>query len=239
MIFSPINVRKALTKERNHQREVVRNAERLLEAAARKDSETLSKLRQKSSKSDIVFTELPDTENIFSIDEIRNICIRYRLRFLESSFFKAKFPYAAIVEINAFEKKHDVKINSFRIIAPSKAFDLENINKDPLLFAQLTDQSFYLIHQWGHDLAWYRKIFSWPLQNFKTLMITLGILCGVFAFSLPASIMNILNFQSEIYLRLWLTVHTFIGLLGLTLWIGLSFDKNFSEHSWNSKYYNF
>ena len=106
-------------------------------------------------------------------------------------------------------------------MAPSKAFDLENINKDPLLFAQLNDNTFYLIHQWGHDLAWYRRLLTWPLQNFKTLMIFLMTVCFLFAFSLPSSIMHIFTLQSEIYLRLWLTIHTFIGLLGFALvgWI--------------------
>jgi len=239
MIFSALNIRKELIKERNHQQELLQAANRLLENAAASESEILSRLKNKTGENSNLPIENLDEENIFSIYEIRQICIRYRLRFLESTFFKSEFPYAAIAEINSFEKKHDVKIQSFRIIAPSKEFELENINKDPLLFAQLSDRSFYLIHQWGHDLAWYRKILSWPLQNFKTLMITLAALCVIFSFSLPSSIMNILNFQSEIYLRLWLTVHTFIGLLGLTLWIGLSYDKNFSSNNWDSKYFNY
>ncbi len=239
MLFSPINVRKALIRERNHEQELLQSAHQLFENAVAKEFEILSRLKIKSGESSEFSIDELDEENIFTIDQIRKTCIRYRLRFLESSFFKSEFPYSAIAEINSFEKTHGIKIQSFHIIAPSGEFELENINKDPLLFARLTDSTFYLIHQWGNDLAWHRRILAWPLQNFKTLMITLAVVCLAFSFSLPSSIMNILNFQSEIYLRLWLTVHTFIGLMGLTLWVGLSFDKNFSAHNWDSKYFNY
>jgi hypothetical protein len=239
MIFSKINIRKELVRERNQQQQLLDIAQSLMDEAALKDAEIFSRLKNKSIPDDVNDLIVYEKENIFSIIEIRNICIRYRLRFLESNFFKSKFPYDAIAEINAFEKNYNTKISSFHVIAPSKEFELENINKDPLLFAKLNDHSYFLLHQWGNDLAWYRKILYWPLQNFKKLMITLAFVCMIFSLSLPSSIMHIINFQSEIYLRLWLTVHTFIGLLGLTLWMGLSFDKNFSKHCWNSKYYNY
>ena len=239
MIFSRINIRKALIKERGHQQELLRQANVLLNKASIKDENVISRLKQNSTDKYLLLPKNINSENIFSIEEIKQICIKYRLRFLDSSYFKSEYPYAAISEINDFEIKYGIKINSFRIIAPSKAFDLQNINKDPLLFAKLNDKSYYLIHQWGNDLAWYRRILSWPFQNFKTLIITLSIICFIFAFSLPSSIMNIFSFQSEMYLRIWLTVHTFIGLLGITLWLGISFDKTFSAHSWDSKYYNY
>ncbi|MBK6838196.1 MAG: hypothetical protein IPG90_07875 [Bacteroidetes bacterium] len=65
------------------------------------------------------------------------------------------------------------------------------------------------------------------------------IISAAFAFLLPASIMNIWNIESEFYLRVWLTMHTFIGIFGLTLFAGLSFDKTFSSMNWNSKYFNY
>jgi hypothetical protein len=209
----------------------------LLSEASGNDSDVISRLKVKGNPVDV--NEEIDQSNIFTLEEIRTICIRYRLRFLDSTHFKSQYPYSAISEINAFEKKHQLKINSFRIIAPSKAFDLENINKDPLLFAQLNNNTYYLLHQWGHELSWYRKLIVWPLQNFKNLLITITICCFLFAFSIPSSVMHIFSFQSEMYLRIWLAIHTFIGVLGLTLWAGLAFEKTFSSQNWDSKYYNY
>ncbi len=239
MIFSRINIRKALIGERVHQQKLLRQANFLLKKATLKDEEVIKRLKQNSISNYLFLSENINTENIFTNDEIKQTCIKYRLRFLDSSLFKSEFPYEAISEINAFEKRYGMKINSFRIIAPSKAFDLENINKDPLLFAQLSNSNFYLLHQWGNDLAWHRKLIYWPIQNFKSLILTLATICFLFSFSLPSSAMNIFNFQSEIYLRIWFAIHTFIVLLGISLWIGISFDKSFSQHNWDSKYYNY
>ena len=213
------------------------DANELLRGNAERDDEVVYRLNNSYRGRDLdIFI---DDENVFTLAQIKKVCTRYRLRFLDTIHFKSDYPYNAIAEINAFEKKYNTKISSFRIIAPSKAFDLENINQDPLLFAQLSDNRFYLLHQWGKDLAWYRKILTWPLQSFKTLIISLLLMCTVFAFSIPSSVMHIFNFESEMYLRIWLTLHTFIGMLGLTLWAGLAFDKTFSGMSWNSKYYNY
>lgn len=180
-----------------------------------------------------------DALQVFTLNEIRKVCIRYRLRFLESKYFKAEFPYEAIRRVNDFERRYNVTIEQFRIIAPDHAFNLENINKDPLLFAELSDGRYYLVHKWGRDLEWYKKLVSWPLQSFKTYIITLGLISLLFTFLLPSSIMHVFSFESEMYLRMWLAVHTFIGLMGMTIWYGLTFDKTFSNLNWQSKYYNY
>lgn len=237
MLFKGINIRRALIRERILQHRLLQEAQDLLMSDFEKDNEIINRLKGSRNKN-IDSIIVPDTENIFTLDQIKSVCIKYRLRFLDSSFFKQEYPHAAIAEVKSFEKKYGKKISSFNIMAPSALFNLENINKDPILFAQLSDNNYYLLHQWGNDLAWYRRIISWPFQSLKTLLITLILICAIFAFSLPSSIMNIFSFQSEIYLRLWLTIHTFIGLLGITLWLGLSFDKSFSGCNWNSKYYN-
>ena len=238
MIFSGINIKNELIRHPSNQSDLLKDVNELLSNEHEKDREILSQLKKRNSDSNISISKV-DSENIFSIDDIRHICIRYRLRFLDSGHFKSEYPYDAISEIKAFEKKYDVKIESFKIIAPSEAFDLENINKDPLLFAQLSENNYYLLHQWGTDLKWHRKLLAWPVQNLKHMLLFLIAIGILFSFSLPESIINVVNFQSSMYLRIWLSIHIFIGLTGLTLWAGLSFDKTFSEINWNSKFYNY
>ena len=239
MILPSINLHLELISEQTLQKELLDEIYEFLNTEISKDQEVVERLKKENLKeSTKIKIENIDTKRVFSTDTIKKICIRYRLRFLDTSLFRSDFPSTAIVEIKAFEKKYNVQIKSFKIMAPAKAFHLENINKDPLLFAKLNDNTYFLIHQWGQDLSWHRKIFSWPLQNFKNLIISLSLICFLFAFSLPSSIMNIFNLQSEIYLRIWLSIHTFIGLLGITLWLGISFDKTISSLNWDSRYYN-
>jgi hypothetical protein len=237
MLFSGINIKNELIRHRSKQSAFFEEVKSILSEAAESDKEILYRLRKNSEGGINISVE--EAQNIFTLDDIRHICINYRLRFLESEHFKADFPYDAVAEIKAFEKKYDVKIQSFRIVAPSEAFNLENINKDPLLFAQLNDNLYYLIHQWGHDMKWYRKMLSWPVRNLKSLLFTLLLTGIIISFAIPTATMNEASFESSMYLRIWLSIHIFIGLTGLTLWAGLSFDKSLSEMNWNSKYYNY
>ena len=111
--------------------------------------------------------DLLDTDKIYHIDQIKEICIDYRLRFLDSKFFKGEIPQEGISRIKALEKAHNIEIKGFKIIAPSKLFRLED-KDDPLLFAPIGNQYFYLIHRWGNDLHPLRKAFLF--QTFKNII---------------------------------------------------------------------
>jgi len=237
MIFNRLNIKSELVKERSRQQRLMNDVTGILNESLERDKDVLNRLRNSGSSSAISVSEA-DENRIYTLDQIRKICIRYRLRFLSTSLFKATFPYEAISRINELEKKLNRKIDDFRIIAPSKAFDLENINQDPLLFAQLEDGRFFLIHHWGKDLKWYRKILTWPLQNFTTYFVSLWFFAAALAFSIPASVMHVLSKDSEMFLRLWLTVHCFIAFMGITFWLAMSYEKTFSSLNWESKYYN-
>ena len=102
MIFSRINLRKALVKERD----LLVEAIELLKIAAEKDLEVISRLKSSSSDNNFTNADVIERDNIFSTEEIRTICISYRLRFLDTAYFKSEYPYDAVAEINAFEIKY-------------------------------------------------------------------------------------------------------------------------------------
>jgi len=239
MIFSPLNLEQQLIHERMRQQQLMNEVHALLEEVNRKDEKILQRLRESHpDKSLLLRIDNADRKQVYSLAEIKNICVRYRLRFLQSSHFKSAFPYEALMKIKEFENKYGVEISDFKIIAPDHAFELQNINKDPLLFVKLTDDSFFLLHKWGKDLAWYKKFLFLPLQNPVIFFLTLLACCAIGALVIPVQWMNVMNFQSEVFLRLWLAVHFFIMSTGIVLWLGISFSKNFSCNTWNSKYYN-
>jgi len=239
MIFSPLNVEQELIHERMKQQRLMNEVHDLLEQVQSRDAKILQRLKQDHPEKEMLLRiHESDRPRIFSLTEIKNTCIRYRLRFLKSKYFKADLPYEALMEIKDFEKKYGVEIQNFRIIAPDHAFELQNINKDPLLFAQLTDDSYFLLHKWGKDLAWYKKYLFLPLQNPVVFFLTLLACSALGALLIPVQWMNVMNFESEVYLRLWLCVHMFIMCSGIALWLGISFSKNFSCNTWDSKYYN-
>ena len=83
------------------------------------------------------------SEKLFHIENIRKICIDYRLRFLDVKLFKGKIPNEAIKKLEEFKNQHKNLDLELKIMAPSKLFELENYD-DPLLFAKLEDGYYYL-----------------------------------------------------------------------------------------------
>ena len=87
-----------------------------------------------------------ERDRIFHIDDIKKTCIDFRLRFLDSKYFKNTIPQAAFDEINHLNTLHNTRLGNYEIMAPSKLFKLENTD-DPLLFAPIGNGYYYLIHK--------------------------------------------------------------------------------------------
>jgi hypothetical protein len=239
MLFSKINLLTELIRERETQQALLNEVHRILQESSERDEDVLRRLRMKDA--DLNFSlhlSEKEKERIYNLESIRNICVRFRLRFLSTAYFKSEYPYAAVAEIKAFEKKHSVSLTEFYIAAPDHTFNLENVNKDPLLFARLDDGTYYLIHQWGKDLAWHKRFTLWPLQSFRNCFIFLWIVATAFSFLIPSTILQVPSFEGEIYLRSWLSIYIFITLLASVIWVGFTFDKTVSDKNWNSKFYN-
>ena len=109
-----------------------------------------------------------DTNAIFHISHIEKICVNYRLRFLDTKYFKGTYPEEVIEKINTLEKKHTTVLDGFKIIAPSKLFRLDKAD-DPLLFAPMGNDYYYLIHKWGTDLHPLRRLKYWGVKNVENL----------------------------------------------------------------------
>jgi hypothetical protein len=246
MLFKGVNIRQELVKERELSEKkghsLLKEAAGILQKASERDMALLQRLQTPNYDIpvDLALGKY-DAARLFSAEEIHRICTRYRLRFLESNFFKNDFPYDALAEINRIEKENGVQIEKFRMIAPPGMFKLEDrCKKDPLLFAQVNENTFYLIHQWGTDLAWYRRLLVWPLQTIYSLAYTLFALSVLLTFIVPLDwiIRNETNPEQIFYYRIAFFVHSLIFLMGFTLFLGLTFRKNFSESEWDNQCFN-
>lgn len=177
---------------------------------------------------------LLERDNIFHITDIQKICLDYRLRFLPSTLFKGNLPEEAISKINALEKTHHTHLGNFKIVAPAKLMKLENAD-DPLLFAPMGNNYYYLIHKWGMDLHPFRKILMWPFRSLENIAITIALLSAFVTALLPLHLFTASPGPGE-YFFTFLYVFNAIG--GLAILWGVSKGKNFNGIIWKSKYYN-
>lgn len=178
--------------------------------------------------------DLLESDSIFHISDIKNICIDYRLRFLDSRYFKGEIPSEGISKIKSLEKEHNLELKGFKIIAPSKLFKLED-KDDPLLFAPIGNGYFYLIHQWGNDLHPLRKALMWPFKN----IINLGFLVVVISFLVTLMVPEGLFSKSNSSVEFWiLYFFMFKSIAAVVIFYGFALGKNFNPAIWNSKYFN-
>lgn len=178
--------------------------------------------------------DLLESNKIFHLSDIEKLCIDYRLRFLDSTFFKGEIPYETLVRIKALEKEQQMTLKGFKIVAPSKLFKLENAD-DPLMFAPMGNDYFYLIHKWGNDLHPLRKLLMWP---FKHLENFIGVLLGcsfLIALLIPDGLFSPQQTTTQFFMIFFFV---FKWMAGLSIFYGFKKGKNFSSAIWRSKYYN-
>lgn len=177
---------------------------------------------------------LLDIGDIYSLDQIKEICVDYRLRFLDSKYFKGEIPHKAISKIKHLEGLHGIEIKNFKIIAPSKLFKLED-KDDPLLFAPIGNDYFYLVHKWGNDLHPLRKLFMWPFRNIANLTVLVAMISYLVTLMVPEGLFSKTNSTAEFWI---IYFFTFNSIASIVIFYGFAMGKNFNSAIWNNKYFN-
>lgn len=177
-----------------------------------------------------------DPERIYNLEQIKNLCTRYRLRFLDSKYFKGEIPYEAIAKVKTIQREQNQEIDSFKMVAPAPMFNLENKDKDPLLMIPLGNQRYYLVHKWGNDLHPLRALMVFPFRSFKTLLFSVAFMAAFVVSLFPDSMVMGPYDQHSWNIRVIFFFYLFLAFSGLTALYGFSRMKNFNSELWNSKY---
>lgn len=173
-----------------------------------------------------------ETDRIYHIDQIKKICIDYRLRFLNSKYFKGEIPPEAVSKIKRLEQEHNIEIKGFKIIAPSKLFKLED-KDDPILFAPIGNNYFYLIHKWGKDLHPLRKWLMWPFKSIVNLTLLTVLVSYLVTMLIPEGLFSKNNSNAEFWIIFFFM---FKCIASMVIYYGFAKGKNFNPAIWNSKY---
>ena len=174
-------------------------------------------------------------DRLFHIDSIKKICIDYRLRFLDFDYFKGNVPdeaYSRLKEFKINQPNLDFKI---MMMAPSKLFELENYD-DPLMFVSLGNDYYYLIHKWGNDMSYFRKILMWPFKNFYNILVFICLLSVFLTAIIPDGLFFYKNNPTVEFFVTFLFILK--SVIAVFIYYGFSLGKNFNENIWNRKFYN-
>ena len=233
-----VDIKSQLLKHRNKHaspEDILKQVQQVLKEDEAHEATINEALFNSSTNNQNAFNiDLFERDNIFHISDIKSICITYRLRFLESSLFKGEIPQEAISKIKQLEKAHEISLNGFKIMAPSKLFKLENYD-DPLLFAPIGNGYYYLIHKWGNDMSVWRKWLMYPFRNLDTIIVSTIIASFLIALSFPESYYNP-KYKTTQFIFLFFFMFKVIGFC--LIFFGVSKGKNFNSSIWDSRYLN-
>tara|TARA_B100000767_G_C19644325_1_gene483934 strand:+ start:123 stop:797 length:675 start_codon:yes stop_codon:yes gene_type:complete len=176
--------------------------------------------------------DILESDKIVHLNTIKETCINYRLRFLDIHYFKGDIPIEAIDKIKNLEIDHGIKINSFKIMAPSVMFRLKKTD-DPLMFVPIGNNYYYLIYKWGNDLNPLRRIRMWPFHSLKNLLFSLLAVSYLITLITPLQIFTKSPDSSSFWL---LFLFMFKAIVAIVLFLGVALGKNFNPKIWNSKY---
>jgi hypothetical protein len=244
-MFSDINLEKELFKEKkNHPQAFIEEVKEILNKEAEKEQKIIDSIAQNGEVSVVDYSKL-DKSRIFDIEHIRNLCIKYRLRFLDSRRFTGNIPHEAILKIKRLSERQGMEFSKFKIAAPSKLFKLEDTNADPLLFIDLGNDKYYLIHQWGKDMKWYYRFLYWPVRSFAHLGITIIGFVTLLTILMPNEILVWQDYRNTKELvgyfgwhRLAFMFHIMIVTFGMVSFLWWSQQKEFSDNAWRKHTFN-
>jgi len=237
MLLKPTNIREQLYKAklRSSEEQLINEVYSLLQKSSEKEVKILKKISGNANRIENNFKfDLLETDRIFHIDQIKEICINYRLRFLDSKYFKGPIPDKTIDKIKLLEQKHIIEIEGFKIVAPSKLFKLAD-KDDPLLFAAIGNGYFYLIDKWGNDLHPLRRILVWPFKNIVNLTLLVVLISWLTTLLIPNGLFSKSNSQMEFMIIFFFM---FKSIAAVVIFYGFALGKNFNPAIWNSKYFN-
>ena len=237
MLLKRTNLEERLARLRRQEKEnsILFEVYSILQKESEREDRILDQISQ--SRGEVVNQfnfDLLESGKIYHLEQIKKICIDYRLRFLDSTYFKGEIPVEAVSAIMELERSHEIEMKGYKILAPSKLFRLED-KDDPLLFAPIGNGYYYLIHKWGNDLHPLRRLFAWPFKNIVNLTMVVLLMSYLLTLMIPEGLFSKRASATEFWIVFFFM---FKSLASVVIYYGFALGKNFNPAIWNSKYFN-
>lgn len=120
-------------------------------------------------------------EVVMMESEIRDLCLKYDLRFLQASKYKGSVDLSIGPKVKRFVESNNISASKsdFFLLGPGKAFNLKereivgrrkfSVQLDPVLFYRVPDNSqetmYVMVHKWGNDFTIFRYLRGLVMEN--------------------------------------------------------------------------
>lgn len=239
-MFEALNIRTELGKARQKQRtaenNLIKETRRILNNDLLAEKKILENLGRYNASFFIISEEEVDETLLYTESEIRQTAESYRLKFLESRYYRPDIPYQAVAVIKELNALYRKNLKQFKVLAPAEDFRKELSQQHALLFVETNHGNYYLVHHWGKTLPWRRRILCWPLKRFETLALTiiaytllLTLVLPTWAITLDEKATYWSGYRGGVFF------HLLIFNSGFTALVMFSYFRNFSGSLWNRR----
>lgn len=236
-MFAGIHIHEHLTRVRDSSRrqvDLLSEADKILRQDLLSGKNVLDNLGAYNKLASCLEEEEVAQEAIFRITEIRETAVNYRLKFLESKYYKPEIPYEATLKIARLNEEFRKDLREFSLLSEYESFSGTRKTPGALLFVKTNYDNYYLVHAWGTRLPWYRRVLAWPLKRFETLILTVILATLVLAMALPTRLIT-LDHQADYWsgYRAAAFFHLLIFNAGVTVYFTFAFARNLSSTVWD------
>lgn len=176
-------------------------------------------------------------ESIYILDDIKELCINNRYRFIHPRRYKEEFPNELVLKIKNIEQDLNIEMTKFKMLSTKKSFAKKKSEDVKMLFVEIDEEVYYLIHKWGKSIPKMRNKWVFPFRNVKSFFISILTLALLVAVLFPFPSAN--TIQDHIYLRFSVFMIMTILSTGILFFIAFTFRFSFSENDWlNEKHLN-
>jgi hypothetical protein len=239
-LFSNVDLIQVLQTERKRIRSVdddlMDDVKRILISDQYSGEKILENIQFYNKSYEILDEEGLDPTRVFNIEEIKNIAIKFRLRFLDSQIYKGIIPSEALNEIAEVSQSQGKDLRSFKILAPITFYKLkEKSEADAILFTVTNLGNYYLLFKWGQKTKWYRNIANFPLRNFENMFACILGFTLMVSLSFPTSWIT-MDREADYFsmYRIATFFHMLIFDSAIAAFVLFGFYSNFSVSQWNN-----
>lgn len=236
-MFEEIDIQKQLLKQKLKSEQLgehlLTEANRILKEDLFTDKKILQNIKAYNKANEVLDENVLDKKLVFTLAEIKQICITYRLKYLDSQHYQHEIPYPAIAKIKNLNEQFQKELKYFKILSDRASFTKET-GRECLLMAKTNNDNYYIIHRWGNKLKWNRKLNYWPLQTFENLCFSVALITLILTLSLPSALITLDNKVGYFSgFRIAAFFHLLIFNFGVTVYFTFTFNKNFSSSVWD------
>jgi hypothetical protein len=178
--------------------------------------------------------QIKNNSRVFELSDIKKVSLANKLKFADLRFYKQSLPKKTKLKCDAFQIEHGEDFK-FMILTHASNFQSNKTISQKLLFAEIGNNEYFLIHKWGQPLTYVNKILNIPFRNLENMLVF------VFGFALVINLITPTDFITSdknigyfslyrVFYFFWLSIAT----SAIFIYYSVGIRKGLNSENWSN-----